>query len=567
MAIKRVEKKSLSASRGASTAGGAEQSPHRPRFVEKTPPCQVGCPQGTDIRGILTAIAKGEKQKRPRDETFHEVFLKLVDKNPLPATCGRVCPHPCEASCNRNSVDQPAAINNVERFVGDWGLEKKIPLQRIGDATYTESIAVIGAGPAGLCCAYHLARRGYPVTIFEAFPKPGGMLLYGIPEYRLPRDVLAAEIQRILDLGVELRLNTAVGRDIPFEDLRKSYQAIFVGIGAHKGKLLGAPGEDATNVWTGTEFLNRLNRGEKIDVGRKVLVVGGGDTAIDAARVSRRLGADVTIVYRRTRTEMPAIAAEIKGAEEEGVELRFLAAPIELRKEGERAVAMRCQVMELGEPDSSGRRRPVPVKGQEYTIECDTVVAAISQEPDFTGLDALHEGRDWIKTDKTGATKDEMVFAGGDAIELGLVTIALAQGRLAAETIHQRLRGTTPAPPAGEPLVIKPEKMALAYYEKLLRHECEHLSPGERVARPEAEISQGLSESDAVAEALRCMSCGSCFDCGTCWSYCQDNAIIKPMEAGSPYRLKLEFCKGCKKCAEQCPCGFIEMYDPAGVAV
>jgi Pyruvate/2-oxoacid:ferredoxin oxidoreductase delta subunit len=218
--------------------------------------------------------------------------------------------------------------------------------------------------------------------------------------------------------------------------------------------------------------------------------------------------------------------------------------------------------MELGEPDSSGRRRPVPIVGEEFTRAADTVIAALSQEPDFEGLESLREGRDWIKADDGGVTKVDGVFAGGDALDLGLVTIAIFQGRIAAETIHRRLRGLPPEPEVEKPPVIKTDHMALGYYEKALRHECEHLGAETRLDEPEAEITHTLSEDDAVAEAARCMSCGSCFDCGTCWSYCQDNAIVKPMEKADRYKFKLEFCKGCKKCAEQCPCGFIEMYDP-----
>ncbi|MHC4472714.1 MAG: NAD(P)-binding protein [Planctomycetota bacterium] len=567
MGIKRSKKKKkkLGTLRGHSAgASGVESSPLRPVGVEKPPACMGGCPQGTDIRGILTAIAQGEKQERPRDETFRVVFEKLTENNPLPAVCGRVCPHPCEAECNRSEVDEPVAINNVERFVGDWGIEQQIPLTKSTDEKREESIAVIGAGPAGLTCAYHLAKEGYPVTIYEAFPKAGGMLRYGIPAYRLPREIIDAEVQRILDLGVSLEVGVAVGRDVSMEEIRQKHQVVFVGIGAHKGRLLGCPGEEAENVWTGTEFLNRANRGEPIDVGKKVLVIGGGDTAVDAARVSKRMGADVTIVYRRTRTEMPAIDEEVVGAEEEGIAMHFLAAPIEIVTDDGRGTAMRCQVMELGEPDDSGRRRPVPVDGEEFTVEADTIIAAISQEPDFTGLEDLKAGpRDWVKVDEKGATKDEGVFAGGDVLDLGLVTIAIYQGRLAAETIHRELRGI-PHPPQEEQAVLRHDKMALTYYEKMLRNECDALSPEERLADADGEIESGLTEEQAVAEALRCMSCGSCFDCGTCWSYCQDSAIVKPLRPGEPYKFKLELCNGCKKCWENCPCGYLEFNDPTG---
>jgi len=557
---RKTGKKKKLVSLKSSSGSATEQSPRRPKYVDKTPPCQMGCPQGTDIRGILTKIAAGEKQGIDRKETWNEVFQMLSAKNPLPAICGRVCPHPCETECNRSEVDAPASINNVERFVGDWAIENGLSF-KAPEKIYDESVAVIGSGPAGLSTAYHLALKGYPVTIYEAFPKAGGMLRYGIPAYRLPREIIDSEVQRIVDLGVTLKLNTTVGKDISLSDLREQNKAVFVGIGAHKGRLLGVDGEDAEGMWTGTSFLNAMNSGAEVEVGKRVLVIGGGDTAIDAARMSRRHGAEVTIVYRRTRDEMPAIDEEIVGAEEEGVDLRFLAAPIEILTEDGKCAGMRCQVCELGEPDDSGRRRPVPVEGEEFTIEADTIVAAISQAPEFEGFNNLIEGRDWIKVDEGGETKEGMVFSGGDNVNLGLVTIAIAQGRLAADTIHGKLRGIEPVKSNDQP-IIKSDKMVLTYYEKILREQCGSISVEDRFNDPDAEIESGLTEEQAVKEAMRCMSCGSCFDCGTCWSYCQDSAIIKPLQAGEPYKFKLEFCKGCDKCAEQCPCGYIEMYDP-----
>ena len=307
---------------------------------------------------------------------------------------------------------------------------------------------MVGAGPAGLSCAYQLARRGYPVTIFEAFPQPGGMLRYGIPRYRLPREVLDAEIQRILDLGVELKCDCMIGRELTMAELRQQYQAVFVGIGAQNSLRLNIPGEDAANVFGGTEFLNLVNRGEKVALGKKVIVIGGGDTAIDAARVSHRLGAEVTLLYRRTRAEMPAAASEIEGAIEEGVKIEFLAAPLEVLQQDGRAVALRSIRMQLGEPDSSGRPRPVPIEGSEFELPATAIIAAISQEPDFQGFDDLHSGKDWIKTGDFGATSVDGVYAGGDDTALGLVTIAIAQGRFAAEAIDARFRGVPLEKPA-----------------------------------------------------------------------------------------------------------------------
>ena len=542
----------------SSGSSSRETSPLRPVQVLKTPPCSDGCPNGTSIREFLTAIGQSDESGRPYPESFRKAWDILTEKNPLPAVCGRVCPHPCEDGCNRGHKDGAVGINNLERFVGDYALEKGFRLQRLSDTTYPQKVAVIGAGPAGLSCAYQLARRGYGVTIYEAFSKPGGMLRYGIPDYRLPGDVLDKEIRRIEELGVEIKCSQSVGRDIPYEELQQNYDAIFVGIGAHKGRLLGVPNEEADNVLTGTQFLNRVNSGEPVEVGDKVLVVGAGDTAIDAARVSRRLGADVTIVYRRTRDEMPAIREEIAGAEEEGVKLEFLAAPVDFERNGTRVTKMKCQRMELGEPDASGRRRPVPVPDSFFYLDTSTVIAAIGQEPDFTGLDVLHDGKDWIKADQNGATAISNTYAGGDALELGLVTIAIFNGRRAAETIHSKFQNILPEPEL-KPPVITHDKIILSYYESKLRNEPFKLSPDERLKDMDREITSTLTEAQAIDEAKRCMSCGSCFDCGTCWSYCQDQVIVKPLTRHGTYKYKLDFCIGCKKCAENCPCGYIEM--------
>ena len=292
------------------------------------------------------------------------MWQRLAERNPFPAVCGRVCPHPCEDACNRTAKDGGVAINAIERFLGDFGISHGLKLSKLNNHTQSRKVAVVGAGPAGLSCAYQLARRGYPVTVFEAFPQPGGMLRYGIPRYRLPREVLDAEIGRILELGVELKCDCMIGRELTLAELRQQYQAVFVGIGAQNSLRLNIRGEDAANVFGGTEFLNLVNRGEKVALGEKVMVIGGGDTAIDAARVSRRLGAEVTLLYRRTRAEMPAAASEIEGAIEEGVKIEFLAAPLEVLQQDGRAVVLRSIRMQLGEPDSSGRPRPVPHRRQ-----------------------------------------------------------------------------------------------------------------------------------------------------------------------------------------------------------
>jgi len=539
----------------AAASAGAQISPLRPRYSQKTAPCIGACPSAADIRGWLTTIAQAEAYGRTNHQAFESGWRKITERNPFPAVCGRVCPHPCEEACNRNAKEGPVAINALERFIGDFGISHGLKLTRLAEEQREEKIAVIGAGPAGLSCAYQLARRGYPVTVFEAFSQPGGMLRYGIPSYRLPREVLEAEIQRILDLGAELKCGVVVGKDVPLEQLRQQYRAIFVGIGAHKGLKLNVPGEEAANVFTGTEFLNRVNSGETVEVGTRVIVIGGGDTAIDAARVSKRLGADVTILYRRTRAEMPAIKPEIEGALEEGVAIEFLAAPLEILRQNGTAVGMKCIRMELGAPDKSGRPRPVPKPGTEFEIPATTIIAAISQEPGFEGFDGLREGRDWIKADEWGATKTECVYAGGDDLGLGLVSIAISQGRFAAEAIDAYLRGTTIQKPDLLP-VIKPEKMKISWYKPADRHARKQVPVKER--GPDTEIELGLPEEEVLAEAKRCMSCGLCMDCETCWMYCSNNCFVR-LPKGEHCKVKLELCNGCKKCAEECPCGYIDL--------
>lgn len=554
--VKKKKKKKLGArSMGASKA---EVSTLRPKFVEKTPPCIHNCPNHNKIRDAVMTISKAEDYGKDYDQAIEEAWHLFMETTPFPSVCGRVCPHPCEGECNRKDVESGLAVNNMERFIGDFGLEKKLVPKKLTEEKREEKIAVVGSGPGGLSCAYQLARRGYPVTVYEAFPKSGGMLRYGIPPYRLPHDILDAEVERIVSMGVEIKYNTMVGKDVPYDELKKECRAIFVALGAQQGISLRVEGEDAENVFTGTDFLHRANSGEAIDVGDNVVVIGGGDTAIDAARVSRRLGANATILYRRTKQEMPAIDEEIVGAEQEGVKIEFLAAPLEIYKEGNRAIGMKCQRMELGEPDASGRRRPVPIEGDTFDLQFSTLIAAISQKPDFTGVEELIEGKNWIKVDEQGKTKVDNMYSGGDNVNLGLVINAIYDGRRAAEAIHEMITGE-PIPQEPQQQIVRSEKMSLSYYDKKDRSTVKELPVEERFATQNAEITSTLTREEAITEAKRCLSCGRCFDCGTCWSYCQEGGIHKPLVKGEPYRLDLSICVGCKKCAESCPCGYIDM--------
>ena len=564
------KKKKGFSSRGSSGGGGGsgkKKTPLRPYGNPQTPPCQTACPMGNDVRRALTFVAQSETYDRSYEEAMEQAFYIFTDTNPMPSVLGRVCPHPCEGECNRGKKDGSVNINQFERTLGDYGLEKGLKLTKLTDEASGKKIAVIGAGPAGISCAYQLTRRGHAVTVFEAYSHPGGMIRYGIPPYRLPREVIDAEVGRVAELGVEFKYNTIIGKDILLEDLQNDFDAVYIGMGCHKGRMLGAPGEDATNIFTGAEFLNRINSGETIDVGDDVVVVGGGDSAIDAARVCKRLGANTTIVYRRTKKEMPAIEEEIHEAELEGIGFEFLSVPIEAVKDDNNvATKLICQRMELGEPDASGRRRPVPIDGDTYERSTSTLISAISQAPDFVGdLDKVGSPKTWLRLDKTTyrSTDLEGVYGGGDAFNLGLVTIAVGQGHTAAKVIDADLRGEEFKPEC------KPDKfpkVKLEWYKPADRNEKEMLPLDARFAADvdsmTLEICKGITFDQTVDEAKRCFSCGMCMDCDNCWMYCQDQAVDKAPKnepIGKHYLYKHELCTGCEKCAEECPCGYLDM--------
>jgi len=557
---KKKKKKKGGLSRAlASSSRGREQSPLRPKYVEKKPPCQATCPSGNNIREFVRTIAQAERVGQSNEEALERAWQIYTNTSPFPSVCGRVCPAPCETECNRKELEGAVSINKVERAIGDYGVEKGLGLKMLTEEKKPQKVAVIGGGPSGFSCAYQLARRGYGTTVFEALDKPGGMLRWGIPGYRLPESILDAEIQKILDLGVELKCGVKVGKDVSIDELQQSYDAIYVALGAQQGVTLGVDGEEAPNVFSGVDFLSRFHHGEQLDLGSDVVViiVGGGDTAIDAARICKRLGANVTVLYRRTIEEMPAIKEEVEEAIEEGIKIEFLAAPTGFKKEGDLVTAMCCIRMELGEPDDSGRRRPVPIEGSEFEIPASAVISAISQKPDFSGFESLLDGK-WISIDDQGATEVDGIWAGGDVAQLDLVTTAVGHGRRAAEAIERKFLGTA-AEPDNMP-VIRTDKMRLDLYEKAERQEPASLGVDERLGEVEKEVNQGLTDEQLIVESRRCMSCGMCFDCEKCWLFCQDQAVDKPLEKGVLYKFKLENCTGCKKCAEECPCGFIEMH-------
>jgi len=410
-------------------------------FKEDMPVCQRTCPVNLDIRGYVGLIADGK---------YAESLARIRERLPFPASIGRVCPHPCETACNRQYLDQAISICFLKRFVADVEIEAGIePTYETPEKKYPEKIAIIGAGPSGLTCAHDLARMGYEnIKVFEALPVPGGYLWVGIPEYRLPKKILQREVDLIAKMGVEIQYNVRIGKDISFEELRSQYDAIFIGAGCHKGLKLRVPGEDEyEGIIDCVTFLREQALGIRKEGKGKLIVIGGGNAAIDSARVGWRMGYDeVYILYRRTRKEMPANPWEVDAAEHEGVKLQYLAAPVEILGENGKVVGMKCIKMELGEPDASGRRRPIPIEGSEYIIEAETIVPAISQGTDLSFLPEEHEFKltRWNTFDideETGATNIPGVFAGGDVVSGPDIAIrAIAGGKRAAVGIHEYLR-------------------------------------------------------------------------------------------------------------------------------
>ncbi len=412
-------------------------------FKEDMPVCQRTCPVNLDIRTYVGQIADGK---------YLDSLATIREKLPLPGSIGRVCPHPCETACNRQYLDEPISICFLKRYVADVEILEGIePVYETPEKKYPEKIAIIGAGPAGLTCAYDLARKGYQnITIFEALPVPGGYLWVGIPEYRLPKKLLKREVDLIAAMGIDIQYNKRVGKDVSFEQLRNDYDAVFIGAGCHKGLKLRCPGEDeyqGKGIVDCVTFLKEQALGNAPEAKGKLIVIGGGNAAIDSARVGWRMGfEEVYILYRRTRKEMPANTWEIDAAEHEGVILQYLAAPVEILGDGKKVTGMKCIKMELGEPDASGRRRPVPIEGSEYTIDAQTIVPALSQGTDLSFLGENHglEVNRWNTFDvdpETGATNVPGVFAGGDIVSGPDIAIrAVAGGKKAALGIDQYLR-------------------------------------------------------------------------------------------------------------------------------
>jgi len=511
----------------------------RPEYVDRLPPCNHACPAGENIQGWLYHAESGN---------YEAAWRLLTEDNPLPAVMGRVCYHPCETSCNRAQLDTAVGINSVERFLGDEALRQGwdfgAPQARTG-----KRVLVVGAGPSGLSAAYHLARLGHAVEIHEAGPVAGGMMRFGIPKYRLPRDVLEAEIRRILDLGVALKLDVKVANLL--ETMRSgAFDAAFLAVGAHIAKRAYIPAGSAAKVLDALSVLRSMEGEEKPLLGRRVVVVGGGNTAIDVARTAKRLGAeDAIIVYRRTRERMPAHDSEVEEALQEGVLIKWLST---IKQAAESSITVEKMVL-----DAKGNPQPT---GELETLAADSVVLALGQDVDLSlleGVPGLQMRDGTVQVADNMMTGHAGIFAGGDMVPAErTVTVAVGHGKKAARHIDAWLRGAEyAAPPKHEPASF--ERLNTWYYSdapKTLRPVLDDV----RRQSTFDEVVHGLHESTALYEARRCLSCGNCFECDNCYGVCPDNAVIK-LGPGKRFQFNFDYCKGCGICAAECPCGAIRM--------
>lgn len=517
----------------------------RPSRRSLTPPCSASCPAGNDIQAFVQAITKKD---------YTAALEKILETSPLPGVCGRVCPAPCMHACNRAELDGSVNIRDLERYVSEHGRHP-----RPEKPTRPEPVAVVGSGPAGLSAAYHLARLGYPVSLFESDHELGGVLRTGIPSYRLPRDVLDDEISFIVRHGVEVHTDTFIDRTQLLR-LTRRFRAVFVATGLQQLRALSLGPETRDVVMQGIDFLDQARQGMTHCRGQRVVVVGGGNTAFDAARTARRLGAThVEIIYRRTRAEMPAIAEEIEEGVEEGIVLSELVNPLRLERDGKHA-RLTCTRMTLGEPDESGRPRPVPDKSEDaqFDLVCDRVILALGQSADVS---VLPEGAQVCEGESVLGLTEAPIFSGGDlATNAGTVAHAIGSGRRAALHMHKHLTGEDLFPTV-QPVLAKADKVHRALFEKQPAEHARHVPAALRRTNFR-EVRLGLMDEPghhtAMLEAARCFSCGVCNECDRCVAYCPEG-VLEPDDNGCGYRFNFDYCKGCGVCASQCPRGVITM--------
>ena len=509
----------------------------RPVYVDRLPPCNDACPSGENIQGWLFHAESGDYEK---------AWRLLTEANPLPACMGRVCYHPCETACNRAQLDECVGINAIERFIGDEALKHGWKFRSAAKSTGMR-VLVVGAGPSGLSAAYQLARAGHAVTIREAGPLAGGMMRFGIPKYRLPREVLDAEIARIVTLGVSIELSSKVD-DVLAAKRDGHFDAVFLAVGAHIAKRAYLPAGSAGKMLDAIEVLRSMEGEERPLLGRRVVVYGGGNTALDVARTARRLGAEESvIVYRRTREKMPAHDAELEEALQEGVLVKWLST---IREAGESSITVEKMTL-----DDKGMAQPT---GELETLAADSVVLALGQDVDLALLDGvpgLEIDGGVVKVDANMMTGHPGIFAGGDMVPgERTVTVGIGHGKLAARNIDAWLRGETwTHPPRHE--IASFDKLNTWYYSDAPKAQRPVLDMVRRQSTFE-EVVGGFDPATAQFEARRCLSCGNCFECDNCYGVCPDNAVIK-LGAGNRYAFNYDYCKGCGLCVSECPCGAI----------
>jgi 2-oxoacid:acceptor oxidoreductase delta subunit (pyruvate/2-ketoisovalerate family) len=512
----------------------------RPLYVDRLPPCNHACPAGENIQGWLYHAESGD---------YEAAWRTLTEENPFPAIMGRVCYHPCETSCNRGKVDETVGINSVERFLGDEAL--KLGWKFAPPKSETgKRVLIVGAGPSGLSAAYHLRRLGHAVKIIEAGPRAGGMMRFGIPKYRLPRDILDGEVARILDLAVDIQLNTKVSNIV--DTMQKGrFDAAFLAVGAHIAKRAYIPAGEAARMLDAVSVLRDMEGEEKPMLGRRVVVYGGGNTALDVARTAKRLGAtEAIIVYRRTREKMPAHDFEIEEALQEGVLIKWLSTIKNMADEG----TLTVEKMAL---DATGFPQPT---GEFETLEADSLVLALGQDVDLSLLDgvpglAIKDGT--VQVAGNMMTGHAGIFAGGDMVPSErTVTVGIGHGKKAARHIDAWLRGTE-YKPAPKHELASFDKMNAWYYTDAPKTVRPMLDLARRTSTFD-EVVHGLDETNALFEARRCLSCGNCFECDNCYGVCPDNAVIK-LGPGKRFQFNFDYCKGCGICVSECPCGAIKM--------
>jgi NADPH-dependent glutamate synthase beta subunit-like oxidoreductase len=511
----------------------------RPAYVDRLPPCNQACPAGENIQQWLYHAEGGD---------YESAWRQLVQDNPLPAVMGRVCYHPCETACNRVQVDEAVGINAVERFLGDEAVRRGWQLPR-PEADTGKKVLVVGSGPAGLAAAYHLRLLGHAVTIREAQPRLGGMMRYGIPRYRLPRETLDAEIQRILALGVSAEVGARVD-DVLAAQREGGFDAVFLAIGAGIGKRAYIPAGDSARILDAVTLLGSTESADPPRLGRTVAVYGGGDTAMDAARTARRLGAtDAVVVYRRSRERMPAHDIEIREAEQEGVRMKWLSTITHV--DGGRITVERMRLDENGFPQPTGEFEELAADALVLALGQDSDLSLLSAVPNLTVADGT------VTVDRALMTTRPGIFAGGDMVPAQrTVTVAIGHGKKAARHIDAYLRGGSYQKPAPHQPALFADLNTWYYADAPAS-----IRPTLELARRTStfdEVVGGLDESTALYEARRCMSCGNCFECDNCYGVCPDNAITK-LGPGKGFAIDLDYCKGCGLCAAECPCGAIEM--------